>query len=194
MIVVENDLDFDILIDPLFEILQARQKLGEKYESRLEKIIKDTPHLTPSERRKLLKERYPDIPLTSDDLILKPLEFGTIAKPTGRKVVLTYFKRGDPRNARHIKGEIREGVAYLNFYGYWERFGYWTDFEATHIDSKYNKNPIGDRYNGEQKAIIYSTFYLPKHLANYFGVDELYKKLKDNCYGLRDFLETPAVR
>lgn len=40
MIVIEIDLDFDILIDPMFEIPAVRAKLRDKYEGIIDEFVK----------------------------------------------------------------------------------------------------------------------------------------------------------
>ncbi len=161
MIVVERDLDFDILIDPMIEI--------------------------PAARRKALREKYPSLQFAYDEIFKKPVILEAIAEPTGRKAVLRYFRSGDLTQARHVKGEIKDCVIYLDFYGYWkDKFGFWKCFENTHTDSQYNQNPIRDRYDAQNKVAIYSTWHLPKDLANYFEVDKFYFKTSGNNYVLKD--------
>jgi len=187
MIVIETDLDFDILIDPMFEIRAARAKLMDKYEGIKDELAKNIPNLTPDERRKALLKKYPNFPLKFDEILKMPITLEAIAKPTKRKVVLNYFREGDPRDARHVRGKIENHILYLDFYGYWkDKFEFWENFEGTHINDRYNQNPIGDRYDGQNKVIIYSTFYLPDYLANYFEVEKFYSRISDSSYGLKD--------
>lgn len=71
---------------------------------------------------------------------------------TERKVVLNYFREGDLRDAKRIRGEIKDHTLYLDFYGYWkDKFGFWENFERTHINNRYNQNPVGNRYDGQNK-------------------------------------------
>ena len=142
MIAIERDLDFDILIG-MFEIPETRGKMNIRSDGRVD--------------------------------FEKPVPLEAIAKPTGRKVFLTYFGDGDPANAGRVRGKIDDhDELHLEFYGYWKDWmGLWTDFEhEAGIGLDYNKNPVEDRYDAENKVAIYSGLNLPGYLKNYFGISE----------------------
>lgn len=92
---------------------------------------------------------------------LKPVRLEAKTK-SGKKVILEYDVRSKPLYAKSIQGRIENDALVLKVYEeLWK-------VEASY--SLYNKDPVQDRYDGENKAVIYSTVNLPNPLKHFFGI------------------------
>ena len=92
----------------------------------------------------------------------KTIKLEAIAKGSERKVIVEYDPHSRPLNTKRIESRREKDVLILEIYN-----------ELYRIESKesiYNNEPIQDRYDGENKAVIYSDTNLPLHLKNYFGL------------------------
>jgi hypothetical protein len=73
----------------------------------------------------------------------------TIAEGTQRRIILEHDQRQRPLHCKRIGSYEENGALVLKVYEELWRIEF--------AESTYNKNPVQDRYNSENKAIIYST-------------------------------------
>lgn len=82
----------------------------------------------------------------------------TIGNPRKRIVLELGNKGPNSRCGRWVESYSEEDALVLLVHGL-----------RTFIDDpEYNKNPIRDRYDSENKVVIYSTINLPEHIKLYF--------------------------
>lgn len=141
MIIINTNDDLDILLDPK-EILL----IGAVYNPG-----------TPQEKR----ERLETIAKNSSITIGNPI----------KKIFLEIGCLCTSVNGRKIESYYEENNLVLRVHGLWGRLDDPDYNSGRKNDQEYNSSrPIQDRYDFENKAIIYTTIYLPDYLKKHFGV------------------------
>lgn len=79
---------------------------------------------------------------------------------TPKKKIALELGQAAPRRGRWIESYRENDTLVLRVHGLWGSLN----------QPNYNEKPIQDRYDFENKAIIYSIFNLPDHLKHFFEV------------------------
>lgn len=114
-----------------------------------------------------------DILLSSDELknpikkinsspLIEEIRLEGITKNSKEKIILEYDPHETPLHAKTVESYMEDGILVLKVYQELWRI--------EHKESTYNNEPVQDRYDGENKVIIYAKHNLPNHLKNYFGI------------------------